>query len=56
MAKKVILPNEAVERILEALDFLPELDGYVWDFDIDFNFYDEQKPLVINLNLLKKNN
>ena len=55
MAKKVILPNEAVERILEALDFLPELDGYVWDFDIDFNFYDEQKPLSITLKLRKIN-
>lgn len=56
MAKKVILSNEAVERILEALDFLPELDGYVWDFDIDFNYYDEQKPVVITLKLRKINN
>ena len=56
MAKKVILPNEAVERILEALDFLPELDGYVWDFDIDINLDDEQRPVVITLKLLKTNN
>ena len=55
MAKKVILPNEAVERISDALDLLPELDGYVWDFDIDFNFDDEQKPISINLKLRKIN-
>lgn len=53
---KVILSNEVVERISEALDFLSELDGYVWDFDIDFNFDDEQRPVVITLKLRKINN
>ena len=56
MAKKVILPNEVVERISEFLEFLPLHDDYVLNFDCYFNFDDEQIPVVITLKLLKKNN
>lgn len=56
MAKKVILPTEVAERISEFLDFLPLYDGYVWDFDFDFNLDDEQRPVIITLNLRKINN
>lgn len=56
MAKKVIITNEVVERILEFLDFLPVYDCYVWDFDFDFNLDDEQIPVIITLKLLKINN
>ena len=55
MAKKVILSNEALDMISDALDSLPEPDGYAWYFDIDFNFDDEQKPVSITLKLLKIN-
>lgn len=55
MAKKVILPNEVAERISEFLDFLPAQEGYVWDFDFDFNLDDEQRPVVITLKLRKIN-
>lgn len=55
MAKKVILPNEVAERISEFLDFLPVHEGYVWDFDFDFNLDDEQIPVLITLKLRKIN-
>ena len=55
MAKKVISPKEAVERISEVLDFLLELDGYEWDYYIDFNFDDEQKSVSITIKLRKIN-
>lgn len=56
MAKKVILPKKVAERISEMLYFLPTHEGYVWDFDFDFNLDDEQKPVVITLKLRKINN
>lgn len=56
MAKKVILPNEVVERISEFLEFLPSHEDYVLNSDFYFNFYDEQIPVVITLKLLKINN
>ena len=56
MAKKVILPKKVAEMISEMLDFLPIHEGYVWDFDFDFNLDDEQKPVIITLKLRKKNN
>lgn len=55
MAKKVILPNEVALRISEFLNFLPEHEGYVWDFDFDFNLDDEQRPVQITLKLRKIN-
>ena len=56
MAKKVILPKELAESILEMFYFLPTHEDYEWDFDIDFNLDDEQKPVVITLKLRKINN
>lgn len=56
MAKKVILPKEARERISAMLDYLLDYEDYVWDFDFDLNFNDEQKPVVITLRLRKINN
>ena len=56
MAKKVILPNEVPEMISKFLESLPAREGYLWDFDFNFNLDDEQTPVVITLKLRKKNN